>query len=179
MQTSAAPKSDADRALIAYRAGQFDEAARDFSLSADGYARLGDELHRAEMANNLAVALLALGRPGEAREAVTGTEAIFHRAGDLRRAAMAVGNLAAALEAEGEFSPAENSYRRAAFLFADCGDRESQAKTLQALSQLLLREGRPLEAVSAMEEGLEIHTGGVRGRVLRWLLRLPSRFLSR
>lgn len=165
--------------MAAYRAGRLEEAAREFARAESGFAQQGDRLQQAEMANNRAVVLLALGRPSEARAAAAGTEEVFLAAGDKSRAGKALGNLAAALEGESEWGGAESAYRRAIACFTEAGDDESRAHTLQALSRLHLRRGRPLEAVAAMDAGLEARPAGISRRFLRWLIGLPSRFLGR
>jgi tetratricopeptide (TPR) repeat protein len=175
----AGPASEAERGLSAYRAGRFDEAVQALVLAESGYARVGDRILQAEMANNRAVVLLAMGKASEARAAATGTEGIFLQAGDLSRAGKAVGNLAAALEGEGDSSGAETAYRRAADLFTQAADEESRSQTQRALSQLLLRLGRPLEAVAAMDQGLPHKPRSWSQRLVRWLLRLPTALLGR
>lgn len=165
--------------MAAYRAGRLEEAAREFARAESGFAQQGDRLQQAEMANNRAVVLIALGRPSEARAAAAGTEEVFLAAGDKSRAGKALGNLAAALEGESEWGDAESAYRRAIACFTEAGDDESRAHTLQALSRLHLRRGRPLEAVAAMDAGLEARPAGISRRFLRWLIGLPSRFLGR
>ena len=179
MREIAGPAAEAERGLSAYRAGHFEEAVQALVLAESGYARSGDRVLQAEMANNRAVVLLAMGKASEARAAATGTEGIFLQAGDLSRAGKAVGNLAAALEAEGDSAGAETSYRRAADLFTQGHDEESRSQTQRALSQLLLRRGRPLEAVAAMDRGLPQKPRSWSQRLVRWLLRLQTAFLSR
>jgi tetratricopeptide (TPR) repeat protein len=179
VRESEGPASEAERGLSAYRARRFEEAVQALVLAESGYARLGDRILQAEMANNRAVVLLAMGKASEAKAAATGTEGIFLQAGDLSRAGKAVGNLAAALEAEGDPASAETAYRRAADLFTQAGDEDSRTQTQRALSQLLLRRGRPLEAVAAMDQGLPHKPRFWSQRLVRWLLRLPTAFLGR
>ncbi|MEX0788460.1 MAG: tetratricopeptide repeat protein [Anaerolineales bacterium] len=179
MREIGGPASEAERGLAAYRAGRLEEAVQALILAESGYARMGDRVLQAEMANNRAVVLLALGKASEAKAAATGTEGIFLQAGDLSRAGKAVGNLAAALEAEGDPAGAESAYRRAADLFTQAGDEESRSQTQRALSQLLLRRGRHLEAVAAMDQGLPQKPRSWTQRLVRWLLRLPVAFLGR
>lgn len=127
------------------------------------------------MANSLSVALLQAGRPQEALQAVQGTVEVFAELGDQQREAMATGNLAAALEACGELPSAETHYRQAADLFRKFGDEEAERHTLAALSQLQLRQRRPLEAAATM--GAARADRSLRGRLLSWLLRLQSKLL--
>lgn len=173
------PRAEADQAMAAYRAGRLEEAATQFARAEAGFSEQGDRLGQAEMANNRSVVLLALGRATQARTAVAGTEEVFLAAGDRIRAGQALGNLAAALEAEGRWQAAESAYRRAIEYFTQAGDDESRSHTLQAISRLHLRRGRPLEAVAAMDAGLEARPAALPRRFLRWLIRLPSRLLGR
>jgi tetratricopeptide (TPR) repeat protein len=173
-------ESLAQRALQDFRQGRFADAAEAFRVVQEGHGAAHDPSAAAEAANNRSVALLQAGRPEEARRAVMGTPEIFDLAGDAARAAQAVGNLATAAEACGDQAEAEGGYREAARRFAELGDAESQALVLASLSQLQLTRGRPLEALSTMQAGLERRPRrGLRDRWLQQLLKLPSRLLGR
>lgn len=173
-------ESLAQRALQDFRQGRFADAAEAFRVVQEAHGAAHDPSAAAEAANNCSVALLQAGRPEEARRAVMGTPEIFDLAGDAARAAQAVGNLATAAEACGNLAEAEGGYREAARRFAELGDAESQALVLASLSQLQLKRGRPLEALSTMQAGLERRPRrGLRDRWLQQLLKLPSRLLGR
>lgn len=167
-----------EAALAAFRRGDLPEAIEGFSLARAAYAAVNNPLKSAEMANNLSVALLQAGRAAEAAAAVRGTPQAFLEAGDDLRAAQAFGNLGSAQEAARDRAAAD-SYRRAAELFRRLGERESLSLVQRSLSALQLRSGRPLEALASMQEAVEgTSSRGIRGRLLRWLLRLPfGRFL--
>ncbi|UCF60822.1 MAG: tetratricopeptide repeat protein [Anaerolineaceae bacterium] len=167
-------------ALKAFREGRLDEAIQTFTIARQAFLAEGNDVKAAEMASNLSVVLLKAERPEEALEAATGTPDIFIQSGDQTLAAQALGNLGSALEACGDLDGAENAYRQAADLFESLGETEHQRYTIQALSHLQLRLGRPLEALTSMQHGLESQSrSGVRDRLLRWLLKLPNRFMGR
>ncbi len=163
------------RALAAYQAEHLDEAIELFEAARDS---TDDPLKSAELSNSLSVILLKQARNSEALEAVQGTPEIFAEAEDLSRQARATGNLAAALEASGELDQAEDAYREAADLFERSGDDEERLATINALSQLLLRQRRPFDAAATLQTG--VPTGrvqGFRARLTQFLLRIPSRLL--
>jgi tetratricopeptide (TPR) repeat protein len=167
-------------ATAAFKAGQLDLAVETFRAARDAYEQDGDDLKAAEMSNNESVTLLKADRPQEALEAVRGTQEVFLAAGDERRAALAWGNIAAALESCGDLASAEDAYRQATALFANLDDDEARAYTHQALSRLQIRQGRAIEAVTTMQAGLETdHRLSLRNRIMRFLLRLPSRLTGR
>jgi tetratricopeptide (TPR) repeat protein len=173
------PESLAQRALQDFRQGRFADAALGFEAARTSFEQAGDVANAAEAANNLCVALLQARRPAEALRAVEGTPEAFDGLGDPRRAAQAVGNLASALEATGDLSAAERAYQQALQRFADLNDREAQATILSSVSQLQLKRGRPLEALTTMQAGLEQKPRrSWRDRWVRRLLDLPSRFLG-
>lgn len=173
-------ESLAQRALQDFRQGRFADAAEGFRIVQQAHESAQDPGAAAEAANNRSVALLQAGRPEEARQAVMGTPEVFDLAGDAVRAAQAVGNLATAAEACGDLAGAEAGYREAAQRFAELGDAENQAVILASLSQLQLKRGRPLEALSTMQAGIERKPRrGLRDRWLQQLLQLPSRLLGR
>jgi tetratricopeptide (TPR) repeat protein len=134
----------------------------------------------AEMRNNLSVALLQASRFDQALQAVEGTPQIFLEAEDTHRAAMSFGNLASALEATGDLQAAEHSLQSAIQLFQETGDKENLMHSAKALSQVQLRMGKPLEAVSSMQGGLAGQSKlSLKNRVLRSILNLPSRIMGR
>ncbi len=174
------PESLAQRALQDFRQGRFADAARGFEATRDSLEQAGNRAGAAEAANNLCVALLQARRPAEALRAVEGTPEVFDGLGDPRRAAQAVGNLASALDATGDLSAAECAYQQALQRFTALNDHEAQATILSSLSQLQLKRGRPLEALTTMQAGLEQKPRlSWRDRWVRRLLNLPSRFFGR
>jgi tetratricopeptide (TPR) repeat protein len=173
------PEEWSQRGLEAFRSGRTAEAIRDLQEAEAGYRRTGDRVRRAEAANNLSVALLKDARPGEALSAVRDTPEELLSLGEKRLSAMANGNLAACHEALGEWDAAEAAYRASAEGLEAAGDLESRTAAQQALSHLLLRRGRPLEAVQVMQGGLENPRAGFARRLLARVLSLPSRLLGR
>jgi len=161
------------QAIEAYQQGRLDESIRLFEAA---HASETDPALAAELANNLSVAYLKAGRPQQALTIVRGTADVFSKLGDRQRAAQATGNLAAALDACGDLAAAEAAYQQAAEMFRELGDSESLRYTLNALAQLQLRQNRPLEAANTLQAGtLASPPRGLRGRILKHLLQLPSR----
>ncbi|HEY46621.1 MAG TPA: tetratricopeptide repeat protein [Anaerolineae bacterium] len=167
-------------ALNAFRENRLDEAIQAFTTARQAFLAEGNEVKAAEMASSLSVVLLKTKRPEEALEAATGAPEIFIQSGEETLAAQALGNLGSALEACGDLKGAEEAYRQAAELFENLGDTEHHRYTMQSLSHLQLRLGRPLEALGTMQHSLDSQSRpGVRDRLLRCLLKLPNRFLGR
>ena len=161
--------------MAAYKQGRLEEAIRLFESARDSEL---DRAKAAELANSLSVVLLKAGRSAEALLAVQGTAEVFSALGDATRSAQAKGNLAAALEACGDLLAAEASYREAAEQFEKLGEHEARLHTLNALAQLQLRQNRPLEAATTFQAGYSASPArGLRGRLLKQLLKLPSRLL--
>jgi tetratricopeptide (TPR) repeat protein len=166
--------------MAAYKDGNGSLAAQLFAEARDAFGHDGDDLKSAEMSNNLCVALLQDKRPEEALAAVEGTWDVFLSQGDELRAAQAYGNLASAEEACGDLANAEKAYGKAARLLEKAGDEEARAQTLAALSRLQLKRGKPVQAVTSMQSGLEGSSRlSIGRRFLRWVLSLPSRILNR
>jgi tetratricopeptide (TPR) repeat protein len=168
------------QALSAFREGDLQAAIDAFLAARQRYLDQGHHSKAAEMGCNLAVSLLEAGRAEDALQAVEGIPEIFLDLGSENLAAQAFGNLGAALEANQRYQAAEAAYRNAADLFSKHGDIENSRYTLQALSRLQLRQGRPVEALTTMEAGLEGQTQlGLRDRLLRRLLKLPYRLFGK
>jgi tetratricopeptide (TPR) repeat protein len=167
-------------ALNAFRESRLDEAIQAFTIARQAFLAEGREVKAAEMASNLSVVLLKAERPEEALEAAKGTPEIFIQFGEETLTAQSLGNLGSALEACGDLAGAEDAYRQAAEIFESLGDTEHLRYTMQSLSQLQLRLGRPVEALGTMQHSLEAQSRpGVRDRLLRYLLKLPNRLLGR
>jgi len=166
-------------ATAAYRRGDWDPAARDFAEARRAYLDAGQPILAAQAANNLSVTLLQAGRAQPALDAVLGTPETLLAAGETGLAAQAQGNLGAALEACDRLEEAEQAFIRSIELFSETPDEENRALSLQALSRIQLRLGKPIQALGSMQSGLE---GAGRlsptRRLLRKLLRLPGRLLN-
>lgn len=176
MNTDSSAAEAAQRGKRHYSKQEWADAAHSFLQAERAYREDGDALAAAEMANNRAVALLQAGDAEQALQALNGTAEQFLQADDKRRAARAFGNTASAREALGDFENAAVAYRRAAELFDEAGDSEDRVHTLKALSQLQLRQGQTLEALTSFQRGLPDEGQlPIRQRLLRWLLSLPSR----
>jgi len=172
---SHAASSLGSQAIEAYRQGRLDEAIQLFEAA---HASETDPALAAELANNLSVVYLKAGHSQKALSIVRGTAEVFSKLGDDQRASLATGNLAAALDACGDRDAAEAAYQQAAEMFRVLGAAESLRFTLNALAQLQLRQNRPLEAANTLQAGtLASPPRGLRGRLLKQLLRLPSRLL--
>jgi tetratricopeptide (TPR) repeat protein len=132
------------------------------------------------MSNNLCVCLLQLDRAQEAFEAVRDTPTVFHNEGDIVLKAQALGNRAMARAALGQSAEAEADYRAAAELFREAGHEEGLQYTMQALSKIRLQQGRPMEALHAMQSVLDSKKkSSLRDRFLAWLFKLPARLFNR
>jgi tetratricopeptide (TPR) repeat protein len=165
----------ADRARLAYESGDHDQAIQGFRAARSSFESAGDPGSAAEMASSLSVVLLQAGRSEEALSAVQGTPEIFFGLGDPQREALATGNLGAALEACGRLDQAETAYRSAVAQFEALDDKEAVQHTRQSLSQLQFRQNRPLEAAATLSATQTDRS--LRGRLLRTLLKLPSKLL--
>jgi tetratricopeptide (TPR) repeat protein len=179
MTTSPPVSALEEQARGAYQAGRWKEAGAAFEAAASAHAQAGNELQAAEMANNASVAYLQANQAGHALALVEGTSQVFDRLGDAKRAAQAEGNRASALAACGRLEEAEVAYVSAAEQLRGLGDDEAAAATLQALSQVQLRRGQPVEAIASLQRGLESAPHlSLRQRFLRWLARLPLRLMG-
>jgi tetratricopeptide (TPR) repeat protein len=174
------PEELEELALDSYRSGRLEESIDYFTSARQQYLKNQNQNKAAEIANNLCVVMLAAEQPQAALEMVGDTPDFFISQGDEIHAAQAYGNLASALEACDQTTAAEEAYRQAIEIFKKHDDTENYASTLQALSRLLLRQGKPLDALSTMQGGLDsMPKARWRDRVLRRLLKWPFRLLGR
>jgi tetratricopeptide (TPR) repeat protein len=179
-EANADPENIASQALEAYQAGKFERAVKKFSIARDLFQTAGDARRAAEMSNNLCVCLLQLNRAQEAFSVVRETPTVFHNEGDLVLKAQALGNRAMARAALGQTAEAEADYRAAADLFREAGHEEGLQYTMQAISKIQLQQGRPMEALNAMQSVMDSKARPtLRDRFLSWLFKFPLRFLNR
>jgi tetratricopeptide (TPR) repeat protein len=170
------PQQSSQNGLAHFQAGDFKAAKDDFLHAIDGYNLLDDKLSVAEVNNNLSTVYLKLGDASAAWKVVAGSDVVFENAGDIRRQALALGNQAAVLEALGKLPQAVEKYESCADLLKQVGDRDNRAIVLQALSQLQLRMGRQLEAITNMQISLDNKPKlSLREQVLNKLLAISSR----
>ncbi len=166
-------------AMKAFGKEKYGTAAGAFESARTAYIDAGEDILAAEMANNLSVTYIKMDRPEDALSIVEGTPQIFLARGDQGLAGRAYGNLAAALEANGRGQEALENYQIAAQIFSEEEDKEGYALTMQAMSQLQLRLGQPLEAVSTMQVGLEaMPRSGLRDRLLKKLIDIPTKLMG-
>jgi tetratricopeptide (TPR) repeat protein len=170
------PQQNSKNGLAHFQAGDFNAAKDDFLRAISGYNLMADSLGIAEINNNLSTVYLKLGDAPSAWKAIEGTDVVFENAGDTRRQALALGNQAAVLEALGKLNQAVEKYEASADLLKQVGDRDNRAAALQALSQLQLRMGRQLEALTSMQIAMDNKPKlSLREQVLNKLLGISSR----
>jgi tetratricopeptide (TPR) repeat protein len=163
----------------AFQRGDYEKAARSFQAAYQSYVTSQDSLNAAEMANNASVAYLKAGDCPAALQLVEGTAEIFARAGDIRRQAMALGNLGAALEGIHRFQEAEDAYQQSADLLKQVGEDKLRLNVMQSLSNLQLRSGKHLQALSSMQAGLEdVNRPSPKQRFLKKLLEVPFKMMK-
>jgi tetratricopeptide (TPR) repeat protein len=168
------------QAETAFHSRQFTQAAQLFEQAAGAYTNAGDVLNAAEMNSNRSVALLQADDPREALQAVQGLERVFALAGDIRRQALALGNEAAALEALNQSKLALEKYQQSADLLKQSGDQETRVLVLKSISQLQMRMGHHLQALSSMDAALDNQKRpSLTERLLKRLIKVPFQMLKR
>lgn len=152
MENKASPLNE--KGIVAFQAGNYDEAAELFQQAANAYTEAEEHLNAAEALNNLSVVLVKAQRPKEALQAVEGTDKIFEEACDLKRKGMALGNKAAALEGLGKKEEAIELYNESVKIFNDLGEDDLKTASLQAISEIRLRKGQmagtAMDAIDAL-----------------------------
>jgi tetratricopeptide (TPR) repeat protein len=157
MAAEADPRALEKRAFKDYRDGDLNAAEAGFRTAQAAYTATGNDSKAAEMANNLCVVLVGLGRPQEALKAIEGTDQVFASAGDRLNAARTIGNRASALEAAGRLDEAADEYQGAIERFRAAGAAAEESSTWQALSKLHMRRGDAISAASAAQAALDTH----------------------
>jgi tetratricopeptide (TPR) repeat protein len=169
------PKIIANQASQAYQEGDFEQAARLFAQAASAYQTAEQPLDAAEMRNNQSVAHLQNDDAQAALTAVLGTAAIFAAAGDTRRQGLAAGNEASALEALNRLEEAAACYQTSGDLLETVEEDQMRASVMQSLAWILVRRGKLLEGLYAMNSGLRgLKKPTLKQKILRTLLKLRT-----
>lgn len=178
--TPLTPQELTTQAQSAYEAEEFQQSARLFGEVAALYQQLEEDVLAAEAFNNQSVALLKAGDAKGALAAAEGTDQVFAAIGDQRRQAMALGNMAAALEDLKERERAMDLYRQSAALFEKIGETDLRALVLQRISAIQLQQGKRVEALASMQDGLAHKKSlSFTDRILKGLLRLIGKLSNR
>ena len=177
---STSPQELTAEAQTAYEAEEFQQAARLFSDAAVAFNNSNDEVLAAEARNNQSVALLKGGDAAGALAAAEGTDLIFASVGDQRRQAMALGNMAAALEDLKDRGRAMDLYQQSAALFEKIGEPDLRALVLQRISSIQMQQGKRVEALATMQDGLaQKKSLSLADRILKGLLRIIGNMSNR
>jgi tetratricopeptide (TPR) repeat protein len=178
--TASTPQDLTTQAQSAYEAEEFQQAARLFGNAADLYKITNDDVSAAEAMNNQSVALLKAGDASAALAVAEGTDQVFALIGDQRRQGMALGNMAAALEDMKERERAIELYHQSAVLFEKIGESDLRALVLQRISAIQMQQGKRVEAMATMQDGLSQKKSlSLTDRVLKGLLRLIGKMSNR
>ncbi len=168
-----------EEGLHLYRLGDC-EAAASLFLEAEGvFAEAGDLRGQGEMLNNLGVLYVRARRWAEAQKAFEKAKGRFVSAEDNLGRAQTLGNLGDLFRRRGLEEEAVDSLKEAANLLREVGEREKEAKTLELISRIRLEQRRWLEALHFYDLSLAAHSGGIKGTILRPLVKIPLSLLSR
>jgi tetratricopeptide (TPR) repeat protein len=158
----------------------YKKALEGFNTAHLHYLDNGDDLNAAEMANNISVVLLQLGKKDQALSIVEGTDIVFEAHGENIKQAMALGNFGAALETMKRFDEAERAYQKSADLLKMEGDSELRSHVLKSLATLQIRQGKQIESIFSMQQSLtEKSNPSIKDRFMRFLLKIPSKLINK
>jgi tetratricopeptide (TPR) repeat protein len=166
------PAQLADKGKQAFANKRYDDAVEYFRQAAEGFSLGRAGLLAAEMRNNMSVALLQAGKPGEALEAALETDKVFEGAQDVKRQAMALGNQAAALEGLHRYEEAIEKYERSADLFAKANDGDMRSLVMKSAAALKLKTGKITESAFKMMGAVDVKENPTLfERIMKFLLR--------
>lgn len=179
MGTRERAQSLKEEGLRRYRLGDYEAAASLFKEAEGLFVEAGDLRGQGEMLNNLGILHLQAQRWAEAQKAFERAKENFVSSEDNLGRAQTLGNLGELFRRRGEREKAVDSLREAANLLREAGEREKEAKTLELISRIRLEQRRWLEALHFYDLSLAAHSGGLKGTILRPLVKIPLSLLSR
>ncbi len=179
MKTEERAQSLKEEGLRRYRLGDYEAATSLFQEAEGLFAKAGDLRGQGEMLNNLGILHLHFQRWAEAQKAFERAEEGFVSLEDNLGRAQTLGNLGELFRRRGQREKAVDSLREAASLLREAGEREKEAKTLELISRIRLEQRRWFEALHFYDLSLAAHSGGLKGTLLRPLVKIPLSLLSR
>jgi tetratricopeptide (TPR) repeat protein len=161
---------------LAFERGQYKEAAEFFRRASQALSLGGATPDTvAEMNNNLSVALLLAGKPGEALEAALGADQVFAALNDRKRQGMSLGNQAAALEALGRADEALAAYDRSVEILGKAGEGDLLAMVKKSAAAIRLKRGDVVQSALNMVGSVEAKTKpSIFERILKFFLRFKT-----
>ena len=168
-----------EEGLCLYRLGDHQAAAALFMEAEGIFAEAGDLRGQGETLNNLGVLHLQAQRWAEAEKAFERANETFTSLEDNLGRAQTLGNLGELYRRRGQREEAVDFLKEAANLLREVGEREKEAKTLELISRIRLEQRRWLEALHFYDLSLAAHSGGIKGTILRPLVKIPLSLLSR
>lgn len=168
-----------EEGLRLYRLSDYEAATSLFREAEGVFAEAGDLRGQGEMLNNLGVLHLQAEWWAEAQKAFEGANEKFISAEDNLGRAQSLGNLGELFRRREQREEAVDSLKEAANLLREVGEREKEAKTLELISRIRLEQRRWLEALHFYDLSLAAHSGGLKGTILRRLVKIPLSLLSR
>jgi tetratricopeptide (TPR) repeat protein len=169
-----------EEAKRAFEKGDYKSASKGFKTAYNHFEVQNDPENAAEMANNLCVALLQIGKKKEALEIVEGTAEFFEKQANKKKQAIALGNQAAALEALKRFDEALNFYQQSADIFDEIGESALSSHVHKSIALIQVRNGKQLEGIFSMQKSLgNIEKPTVWQRIYRGLLKIPNKLIGK
>lgn len=167
------PQELVTKAKNLYAEERYGQAAEQFDLAHQVYAKAGEELEAAEMMNNVGVAYQLARQQEKAAHALKKARESFARLQDRDREAQVIGNLGGLYAKMKRYDDAEACYETAIDIFQELDDRGRQAQTLRALALMQFRRGQRSEALNIYEEALYfLPNPTMLQRIARFLLRI-------
>jgi tetratricopeptide (TPR) repeat protein len=168
------------RGIAAFRAGQYDDALKQFQIAAKEAADTQNKRAIAEIANDLGATYQRLKKRDAARKQFDTAMTLFAELGDDSKRAQAMGNLGTLLADMKKYRDAEMRLEQAAELFHRQKDMQSEAYTLKWLSRVHLRRWDFLGAIFAYERALaRLEPLPPDQKLLRKFFQIPLRILMR
>jgi tetratricopeptide (TPR) repeat protein len=159
--------------------GTLNDSATDLEKSRAEALGRGETKQAARISNDLGVVYFLAGRNVESRAALESARDAFTELDDQNGRAHALGNLARLEEKSGNPKTALALYQQTADLFHGANQPAEEFVTLRSLSQLYLKHGAWLQALTAYDRGLMVKPHrSIFDAFLHWLYQIPLRMLG-
>jgi tetratricopeptide (TPR) repeat protein len=134
-----------------FEQNDYEAAARTFLQAKDAFEAANQADMVAEMKVNIGLVHRALGENQQALELMQEAVRVFEDMNDKLRTAQVLGNLGGVYMALDDKEKAFTSYRGAADAFKELGETQMYARTLIALGELQIRNGKYFEGAATFE----------------------------
>ncbi len=166
-----------EEGIALFRKEKFEAALQKFEEALQ--QATDDTKHTAEIYNDIGVTYKQLEDYPAAHAALDEAMTRFTQLGDKKGQAQTLGNRASIYQAEELLDDAVDTYKQSVTILEEIGENEMAMYVWQAISRLRMKQGQPIAAIGAYEEGVEnMPESSFKRKLMQKILKMPGSMLG-